>query len=67
MFSLFFFSMWGCVQVFIVKTDNRVGDGLEFYNDEDEIAPRVTRFNIEKKITKNAGDIYSLNVDTTNH
>lgn len=66
MFSLFFFSMWGCVQVFVIKTNNRVGDGLEFYNSEDEISPRVTRFNIDKRGVDKVGDIYSLNTDSTN-
>ena len=62
MFSLFFFSMWGCVQVFIIKTNNRVGDGIEFYSSEEQVAPRVTKFDV----TKNADNIYSLSTDAEN-
>ncbi len=56
MFSLFFFSMWGCVQVFVIKSDNKVGSGIEFYQSESKISPRVNKFNI----TKSSSSIYQL-------
>ena len=62
MFSLFFFSMWGCVQVFIIKTNNQVGNGVEFYNSEDEISPKVTEF----KITQDTNGIYSVDATERN-
>ena len=61
-FSLFFFSMWGCAQVLIIKTDNSVGKGLEFYNSEEEIAPHVTEFSA----TKDVNGIYQLERNTEN-
>lgn len=68
MFSLFFFSMWGCVQVMVIKTDTHVGDGVEFYNSEEEIAPHVTQFTINNtnKTTNKADDVYSVEVNDEN-
>jgi len=47
--ALFVFTMTGCVQIFVIKTNNAVGDGVEFYTGENEVAPHVTRFNINKE------------------
>ena len=65
MFSLFFFSMYGCVQSFVIKNDTKVGLGLELYNDERDIAPHVEQFKIEKA-GKAANDIYTLKATGTN-
>lgn len=48
-FSLFFFSMWGCVQVFIVKTDTSVGRGVEIYSSQNAISPQVTSVHVTKE------------------
>lgn len=62
MFSLFFFSMWGCVQVFIIKSDSYVASGTEFYQSESNIPPRLNKINAYK----NQKDLYDLNVYSTN-
>ena len=62
MFSLFFFSMWGCVQVFIIKTESQVGNGVEFYNSEDEIAPYVRQITV----TQDAKGVYNIEGNTQN-
>lgn len=62
MFSLFFFSMWGCAQTFTIKPDKHVGSGVEFYNGEGEISPHVSQFSL----TENPKGIYNFNKDTTN-
>lgn len=64
MFSLFFFSMWGCVQVFIIKTDNHVGNGVEFYNSESEVSPYVRQIKITKT-GQSPNEIYSLEDETS--
>lgn len=61
-FSLFFFTMWGCVQTFVVKTNPNVGNGLELYSDEDSISPRVVTLEVS---TDTANDIYSINNPTS--
>ncbi|NQZ65611.1 MAG: membrane protein insertase YidC [Mycoplasmatales bacterium] len=56
MFSLFFISMWGLVQSFVIVSNTTVGNGVEFYNSEEEIAPHVTRFSL----TESPEGIYSF-------
>ena len=65
MFSLFFFSMWGCVQVMVIKTDNNVGRGVEFYSSDSNVSPHVSRMNISKT-TKNGDELYSIGFDDKN-
>ena len=62
MFSLFFFSMWGCVQVFIIKSSNSVASGTEFYQSESKIPPRLNKINA----FKNPNDLYDLQVYKSN-
>ena len=62
MFSLFFFSMWGCVQVFIIKSDNYVARGTEFYQSESNIPPRLNKINAYKT----TNNLYDLSVSETN-
>lgn len=45
-FSIFFFSMWGCVQVFVTKTQTNVGTGVELYSSKDNISPQVFSWHI---------------------
>ena len=52
-FSLFFFSMWGCVQVFTHKIDTRPAAGITFSNGDDNLSPQVSQFTLvdgEKEI-----------------
>ena len=53
MFSLVFFSLWGCAQVFTIKTQNHVGDGVEFYETEDDISPYVKKYKADKDVKNN--------------
>ena len=62
-FSLFFFSMWGCVQTFITKTDTKVGSGVELYSDKDSISPQVVTLNVT---TDSAKDVYKVGVSNQN-
>lgn len=67
--ALFVFTMTGCVQSFVMKTDNKIGDGVEFYTSEKAISPHVTKFNLSiQKVKKDDStnslvDIYTLRVD----
>lgn len=47
-FSVFFFSMWGCVQTFTSKTNPLVGRGTELYSSPDAISPHVSSIHITK-------------------
>lgn len=67
MFSLFFFSMWGCVQVMVIKTDSTVGRGVEFYSSDASVSPHITQFEVHKEDEKNSanqkvGEIYTMSV-----
>lgn len=57
-FSLFFFTMWGCVQTFVVKTNPKVGQGLELYSDKEQISPKVISFDVT---VDDAKKIYNIN------
>lgn len=76
-FSLFFFSMWGCVQVFIVKTDTSVGRGVEIYSSQNAISPQVASAHLNGKhvnavtntktgTTTPAYDVYSVDLKSDN-
>ncbi|QCZ36878.1 membrane protein insertase YidC [Mycoplasma nasistruthionis] len=38
---IFGLALTGCVQSFVIKNSYNVGNGVEFYNNKDEVAPRV--------------------------
>ncbi|WP_406614074.1 YidC/Oxa1 family membrane protein insertase [Mycoplasma corogypsi] len=50
-FILFGLSMTGCIQSMIVKSSGTVGNGIEFYNNKDEIAPRINTFVLKNSLT----------------
>ncbi|VEU58629.1 membrane protein insertase YidC [Mycoplasmopsis gallinacea] len=53
---LFGITLTGCVQSFVIKSSNYVGNGLEFYLNKKEIAPKVNTFkNTTKTETTKAG------------
>ena len=53
-FSLFFFSMWGCVQIMITRTNSKIGSGVELYAGTDEISPSVASIHIDTTTGKEA-------------
>lgn len=70
--TLFVFSMVGCVQSFVIKTENFNGQGFEIYRSEKDISPHVTEFTFKKidasKLTGSssvgsAKDLYSVSVN----
>ncbi|WP_036452472.1 membrane protein insertase YidC [Mycoplasma buteonis] len=46
--AVFGLTLTGCVQNFTIKTSSTVGNGFEIYTSEEEIAPKVTTFKVEK-------------------
>lgn len=55
----FSITLTGCVQSFVIKTSSNVGNSLEFYRKEEEIAPKVSTFKPEK--IKNNINFYKNN------
>ena len=56
-FSIFFITMWGCVQTFVNTSNTDVGNGVEMYTSQDKIAPRILSVNVTKD---KSGDIISI-------
>ena len=64
--ALFVFTMTGCVQSFVISTNNKIGNGVEFYTSEKNISPHVTKFQLNtEKVgdSQNPIDIYNLSID----
>ena len=50
--SLFGFTMTGCVQSFVFKSDTNIGRSVEIFANSDEVAPHTTTINVNSKDAK---------------
>ena len=58
-FLILVFSLTGCVQSFIIKTDNYVGKGFEIYGSGEKITPHMTTLSLGRVEPKNEDGSYT--------